>query len=317
MGFCKCGDGQQNLGVLGCYDAFQSVKKHIRVNTFDSQGNRNSILLADLVEGKLTDAYILDKLNEDDYSKRWFLTPKKYENVEPSRTDSTYEDFSSGTRILIDTGVKAFQGVIPLLSGNNAAKQNSGTCTSSGNYEIDTSSSIKGEMSIDGLELYPIQMASGSFEAVEIDPVEGSSVQRVQVTFQYDKTVNEGQLRIINGSDIDVDLLKVNGAVDGLLSETGVTTSTTFSSTFVVPSPDTFGGVIPIEGQLEPTDWLIVDSGLIDIPISNVTETIAGQYDFTITSTPSETLSVSFVGVPDSSLDQVYESDVLLVTTPV
>ena len=37
MSFCSCGEGQQNLGVLGCYDTFESVKKHIRVNTFDSR----------------------------------------------------------------------------------------------------------------------------------------------------------------------------------------------------------------------------------------------------------------------------------------
>ena len=113
MSFCSCETGQQNLGVLGCYDAFESVKKHIRVNTFDSEGNRNSIELSDLEDGKLTDAYILGKLTESDASKRWYITPRTYENVEPSRTDSTYEDFSSGARQLIDTGVKAFQGIIP------------------------------------------------------------------------------------------------------------------------------------------------------------------------------------------------------------
>ena len=172
MSFCKCGTGKQNLGVLGCFDDFSSVKKHIGVNVFDSQGNRNSILLTDLVDGKLTDAYILDKLNEEDASKRWYITPSTYENVEPSRTDSTYEDFSSGARVLIDVGVKAFLGVIPKTSGAIAGKMNAGQCTLSGNYELDTSSSLKGEMSADGLELYPIQIAKGSYEAVEIEPIE-------------------------------------------------------------------------------------------------------------------------------------------------
>ena len=316
MSFCKCGTGKQNLGVLGCFDDFSSVKKHIGVNVFDSQGNRNSILLTDLVDGKLTDAYILDKLNEEDASKRWYITPSTYENVEPSRTDSTYEDFSSGARVLIDVGVKAFLGVIPKTSGAIAGKMNAGQCTLSGNYELDTSSSLKGEMSADGLELYPIQIAKGSYEAVEIEPIEGSAVQRIQVTFQYAKTVNESNLRIIASTDIDVDLLKVNGALDGDLEETGTPSATEFSATFDIDSMGAWGVVIPIEGQVEPTDWSITDIGLNNIVPSSITETVAGTYVFTIPSTPAETLTVKFVGVPDSATDQVYESDVLTVTTP-
>lgn len=316
MAFCKCGDGQQNLGILGCYDSFESVKKHIRVNIFDNQGNRNGVLLTDLVDGKLTDAYLLDKFNEDDYSKRWFSTPGTYENVEPSRTDSTYEDFSSGARELIDVGVKAFQGVHPKTAGSVAGKMNSGACALLGNYEVDKNGSLKGEMSADGTILYPIQQSKGSYEAVEIDPVEGSAVQRIQVTFQYAKTVNESQLRIIESSNIEVDLLEVNGALDGNLELTGSPTATSFSAVFDIDSFGAFGVVIPIEGQVEPSDWQITDTGLNNIVPTLVTEVIAGQYDFTIPSTPAETLSVKYVGVPDSATSQPFESDVLTVTTP-
>jgi len=313
MSFCECGTGQQNLGVLGCYDAFESVKKHIKVNTFDSEGNRNSILLSELVDGKLTDAYILGKLTEPDKSKRWFITPKTYENVEPSRTDSTYEDFSSGARQLIDVGVKAFQGIIPKTAGSIAGKMNSSACASFGNFELDTSGSLKGEMSVDGLELFPIQVAQGSYEAIEIEPVEGSSVQRIQITFQYAKTVNEGQLRIISSTDIDVDLLKINGILDGELTITGTPTSTAISVVYGIDSMGKFGVVIPIEGQTDTGSWEILDSSLTPIVPSLVTETIAGQYDFTVVGADTGT-TVKFVGVPSSSIDQAYESNVLSIT---
>ena len=315
-GFCKCGDGQENLGVLGCPRLLESVKKHIRVPTFDSQGNRNSILLTDLVNGQLTEAYILGKLNETDATKRWYLTPKNYENVEPSRTDSTFEDFSSGAKVKVDTGVKEFAGIIPQTDGQVAGKMNKGACSSFGHYEIDTAGSIKGEMSLDGAELFPITVAQGSFEAVEIEPVEGSSVQRISITFQYAKTVIESQLRIINAENIDVALLKVNGALLGELEETGIATATTFSALFSIDCFGYFGEVIPIEGLVTPADWLIVDSGLNVIVPSGVVEVIAGQYDFTIASTPAETLSVSYIGVPTSATDQAFLSNVLTVTTP-
>lgn len=325
MSFCSCETGQQNLGVLGCYDAFESVKKHIRVNTFDSAGNRNSIKLSDLEDGKLTDSYILDRLMgivpgsnpvEYDESTKWYITPRTYENVEPSRTDSTYEDFSSGARQLIDTGVKAFQGIIPKTAGVIAQKMNSGACASIGNFEIDVNGSLKGEMSVDGSELYPIAVAQGSFEAIEIDPVEGSSVQRIQITFQYAKTVNEGQLRIISSEDIEVSLLNINGGLTGDLTETGTSSATSFSVVFGIDSFGKFGVVIPIEGQVDVTDWQIIDSSLGVVTPTSVTESIAGQYDFVIPSTPGDVLSVTFVGVPDSATDQAYDSNVLSVTTP-
>ena len=317
MAFCECGTGRSNLGVLGCFNEFDSVKKHISVNTFDSQGNRNSIELSDLVEGKLTDAYILGKFTEAYASKRWFITPKKYENVEPSRTDSTYEDFSSGTRVKIDTGVKAFLGIIPKTAGALATKMESGACTAYGNFEVDTNGSLKGEMSLDGAFLYPIQVSSGSFEAVEIDPVEGTSTQRIQISFQYSKSVNEGQLRIIESGNIEVDLLEVNGGLDGELEATGTPTATSFSATFGIDSPGAFGVVIPIEGQVEVADWEVIDSALGVVTPTGVVEIIAGQYDFTIPSTPSDVLSVTYVGTTLSALDQKYYSNTLTVTTPV
>jgi hypothetical protein len=311
-GFCKCGDGQENLGVLGCPRLLSSVKKHIRVPLFDSQGNRNSILLTDFVDGQLTDAYILGKLNEDDSTKRWYLTPKTYENVEPSRTDSSFEDFSSGAKVKVDTGVKEFLGIIPQIDGQVAGKMNKGACSAFGHFEVDTAGSWKGEMSIDGLELFPIQVAQGSFEAVEIEPVEGSSVQRISITFQYAKTVNESQLRIINAENIDVDVLKINGALDGKLVVSGTPTATEIKATFSIECYGYFNEVIGIEGQTDPADWEIIDSTLTPIVPSVITE-VEGLYTFTVVGADTDT-TVKFVGVPDSSLDQVYESNTLTLT---
>jgi len=171
-------------------------------------------------------------------------------------------------------------------------------------------------MSVDGSELYPIAVAQGSFEAIEIDPVEGSSVQRIQITFQYAKTVNEGQLRIISSEDIEVSLLNINGGLTGDLTGTGTPSATGFSVVFGIDSFGKFGVVIPIEGQVDVTDWQIIDSSLGVVTPTSVTESIAGQYDFVIPSTPSDVLAVTFVGVPSSATDQAYDSNVLSVTTP-
>jgi len=314
--FCKCGDGLQNLGVTSCPRLLESVKKHIIIPTFDDSGDRNSIKLSDLTDGKLTEPYILSKLNESDASKKWRLTPKTYENPESSRIDSSYEEFSSGAKVKVDTGVKEFMAIIPQIDGQIAAKMNASACSSFGVFEIDAAGSIKGEMSADGSELFPIEVSKGSFEAIEIDSVEGSAVQRVQVSFQYAKTVNEGQLRIMSSSDILVDLLKINGAIDGALSLDGTATATEFSIKFSIKDYGYFGESIPIEGQVTPADWQVIDSALNVIVPSSVTESEEGKYDIVIASTPAETLKVKFIGTPASALDQAYESNTLTVTTP-
>jgi len=318
MSFCKCGDGQQNLGVLSCPRLLGTVKKHITVNAFDSEGNRNSILYSELSDGKLTDAYINGKLNEADPSKRWYITPTKYENVEPSRTDSTFEDFSSGARVKVDTGVKEFKGILPQVDGVIADKMNAGACSLEGKFEIDVNGSLKGEMSLDGLELFPILIAKGSFEAIEIDPVEGSATQRIEVSFQYDKSVKEGNLRIIPSDSIEVNLLQINGIIDGVLTETGVATATEISFSFLIKDFGYFGEIIPIEGKVStsPEDWTVTDTGLNNIVPTTIVEA-DGIYTLTIPSTPSETLSVVFAGVPLSAVDQQFESNTIEIVTPV
>lgn len=315
-GFCKCATGQENLGVVGCPTLLESVAKHIRVSTFDSQGLRNGILLTDLVDGKITDAYLLSKFNEDDYSKRWFPTPLEYKNVEPSRTESVFETMSDGTNFKVDTGVKEFLGIIPKIEGLTAVKMNNSSCGLFGQFEIDTNGSLKGEESADGSILYPVQVAKGSFEAIEIDPVQGSSVQRIQIKFQYAKTVNEGRLRVITSDKIAVSILDINGAIDGELEEKSVATVTSFSVLYGIDSPGAFDEIIPIEGQEDELNWEVIDSALaVHTPLS-IIGLPTGQYDFTMPTMAVGDATVRFIGTPASAVDQLFESNTLTFNVP-
>ena len=313
MSFCKCGDGLQNLGVVGCPRLLQSVKKHIRTATFNDAGDRNSIKLADMVDGKLTDAYILGKLTAADTSERWYLTPKVYENVESSRTESSFEDFNSGTKVKIQTGVKEFMGIIPMVDSQIAAKLNAGACGSVAVFEIDAEGSIKGEMSIDGTELFPMTVAIGSYEAVEIEAVEGSAVQRIQVSFQYDKTVNEGQLRIISSDSIAVDLLKINGSLNGAIELVGVAGSNSAIVDLVISDFGYFGETIKIEGQTDTSAWSVIDADLNDLTPSIIVED-EGRYTLTYAEAVLGGGSIQFEGISTSASDQRYELSPLSVT---
>ena len=123
-------------------------------------------------------------------------------------------------------------------------------------------------------------------------------------------------MRIINTEDILVELLKINGTLDGELVVEGTPSAVEFSVKFSISDFGYFGEEIAIEGQTEITDWLIVDSALGVITPTAVVELDEGQYDFTIPSTPADTLSVSYVGVPANATDQIFASNTVVVTTP-
>ena len=307
MSFCKCNSGQENLGVLGCPRTLKSVKKHIRVPIFDNEGKRNSIKLSDLVGGKLTDAYILGKLTEADADKKWYLTPK-YESVEASRTESSYDEFPSGLKFKIDTGVREFMGVIPEADAQLAGKMNGGACSLIGHFEIDTEGSIKGEMSADGSELFPLQVSKGSFEAVEIEAVEGSSVQRIQVSFQYAKTINEAQLRIVNFETIEADLLDINGALSANIGLQGSASSSKATVSLSIADYGYFGETIPVEGQTNVAAWSVVDSaGIVSTP-SDVVEIADGTYELTLSDIAIGSATIKYIGAPSSSAEQLYSA---------
>ncbi|MCP4883129.1 MAG: hypothetical protein GY908_05010, partial [Flavobacteriales bacterium] len=147
--------------------------------------------------------------------------------------------------------------------------------------------------------------------------VEGTSVQRVMVTFQFDGTVSEIDLKKIANSQVEPNMLQIASMIDGVLDLTDGQTSTA-SNLFVdfdVKFGGTFGSPIPIQGQTDVASWSLIDSSLSSVTISSVTEGNKGEYDFSITGvTAPETLKLSYVPNPASkSDDQEFESNIFTI----
>lgn len=316
MAFCECGSGLNNLGVNSCFNTMKTIKKHIFVSLYDSDGNRNSIATSDLVDGKLTEDYVAGKLFNTDPSAKWYPTPNVYENVESTRTDPTTEDLQSGTTIRIQDGVQTFLGYLVQVDPTLAQRIQGNSCNDFGVYEVDLDGSIRGEKSGDGTELYPIKINKGSLNSSEVPMVEGTSVQKVMVSFQFDGTVSEINLIKIESSNIEFDMLKIASMIDGVLSETGGATQseTNLFVDFDTKFGGSFGSPIPVRGKTEITDWAVVDSSLGVVTISGVTENPDGSYDLTITGvTAPETLQVTYVVNSTDPLDTEVESNILTI----
>lgn len=317
--FCTCPVGRNNLGTLSCTKVMKTVKKHIFVPVYSSTGVRNSIKVSDLVGGVLPDAFVLDKVNSTDPTTRWYFTPDKYENVTGSRTDPTTEEFQSGRIEKIQDGTRAFEGFLIGQDSTLASKIASNGCGETAVYEISVAGDIRGELSADGTELYPLLINKGSLISVPVEEVEGSSVPKIQLNFQFDQTVNEGRLMMLQAANIATDLLKVTGLLDGTTTilASPSPTATTFSTTVDYSYYGGFGVQNPIQGLDVVADWELLD-GVTPVTISAIDDVNGDgtQYDFTFTSTPATALVLNYVGVPAAATDQGFEISSDSVTTP-
>lgn len=316
---CFCPDvGKANLGTLSCPSVMKTIKKHIFMDEFDSTGVRNGIAFSDLVNGVLPDSFVLAKVNESDPTKRWYFTPDKYESVTSSRTDSVVEDFPSGRKEKIQDGVPEFEGAWIGVDSVIASRASSFGCTASAAFEVDVTGALRGELSTDAQNLYPMAINKGSFDAAPVGEVEGSNVPRIVVKFQYSQTIIEGNFSIMNASLTATDLLKVNGLLDG---NTAVLSSPAVSATTVsinVPYDFVvFGNPNYIQGLDVTLDWELLD-GVTPVAISGIIDLNAdgSEYDFTFTSTPTTDLVLNYIGVPASSTDQGFDIASVSFTTP-
>ena len=303
--FCECGLGLNNLGVSSCQSVMKTIKKHIFVSIYSSTGERNGIKVSDLVNGKLTSDYIGGKIHAVNPSDRWFATPNVYENVESSRTDPTTEEFSSGLIQKVQNGVQTFMGSILQVDSSLASRILSNGCSDFGVYEIDKDGSLRGEKGIDanGIEvLYPIKINKGSLNSYDVPEVEGTSVQRVMVTFQFDGTVSEINLKKIENVNIEIDMLKIASNMDGVFTDGNDVTSITGNDVYVFFGAEyggSFGSPIPIQGQAgDGSNWEVLDTdGITDLSISQVTESDPGFYHIELNNSISGlSVTVNYVG---------------------
>jgi len=297
----------------------KTIKKHIFVSLYDNDGNRNGIQLTDFdTSGMLPDSFVAGKLHEVDGSKKWYPTPNVYENVESTRTDTTTEEFQSGLTVRIQNGVQTFKGELIQVDPSLASRILSNGCSDFGVYEIDKDGSIRGELSSDGLELLPIKINKGSLDSYDVPEVEGTSVQRVMVTFQFDGTVSEINLKKIENSQIESNMLQIASMIDGVLAvneDSAAPTLTDMYLDFDVKFGGGFGSPIPIQGKTDPlTDWSVVDSTLAPVTVSTIQETEKGLYHFTMTGSPTSPIKVKYIPNANSgSSDQEFESNELTV----
>tara|TARA_R110002126_G_scaffold57442_1_gene152195 strand:+ start:6250 stop:7185 length:936 start_codon:yes stop_codon:yes gene_type:complete len=305
---CSCGTGGiGNLGLPSCSDLLQVVARVIILPTYADDGTRNSILSSDFSAGVLPANFINAKLIETDASKRWNITDKLFDEVEISNTDRTTQTTSSGAMYELLQGVVTFSGKLYKRPPAYKGQLNSAKCGENSVYLVDTTGRLMGEVSDDGLTLFPLELQEGSIVA-EWFPKSDSSESYVSFDFQLDRIVSSENFLTIPSGNITENLKKAESLIDVALVEgTGTQSVTTLFVDANYSLYGTFGNKGALEGKVGLTAW--------DIDGANptaVTEATPGVYELTVANTSPAI--VKYVEVRTSATTKGFESNELTIT---
>lgn len=224
MKVCDCNMTLSNQGT-GCVPLTSVIVKLIPVPTFDSTGVRNGI---DLTTATLNEAFFTALINQSDASKRWYPLPSM-KNVTSPRADAVVETFDDGTSQFVTEGAKTFDGIVVGRDANPMVKaqMDSIRCGEISVYGVDKNGSLYGSISSDGTMFYPTRIDSQSFQAI-LQGATGTTVQKLNVKFNYHPDENDGDLRMITADELGGSyLLTTKGLIEvtmvfSSLSTTGV-----------------------------------------------------------------------------------------------
>jgi len=297
---CFCGSGMGSLGLPNCVGTEGVHRRDIFVPLYDSTGVKNSIKAGDLAAGKLPEKFIIDMLDETDVSKRWQITPYTYKNGAPARTDDTSETAADGSIRILSRGVRTYSNELWDVPASWAGQFNSGSCQEFGVYRIDETGKLGGELSDDKTELYPRAIEINSAIANENEAVDGSSGQKIVLSYQLSKNAIEKNFFTLAATDISANLLTVRSQVEGtLVYNTDVSgtpsTLTVNAKSYLYGSFNMFTDVTGLDANATDSDgatvlatayWEVYNAGTgAALTITAVAEsaTIDGKYDLTIT----------------------------------
>lgn len=221
---CTCGSGGKNTGITSCVPVIARIAFPIFTERFDSDGNRNSIKESDFnAAGILPEAFIDDKINEVDNTKRWYPTPK-INTVTDVRAEANTFDVD-GIAIIVDQGVRTFVGSYYAKKGSPkfAGVLNSFQCIDMSYYEATVEGAIAGI--VGGTELFPIDIESGTMNATVVKGTK-TDPNSVQLVFAIEELVRDENLMQISAGQIEGSILLKKGLLDILGSENALVPNT-------------------------------------------------------------------------------------------
>jgi hypothetical protein len=304
---CSCVTGLGNTGVPSCLPINEIPVGFIFQETYDSTGTRNflsgtSIGNADYLNGltQSTDATV-----------KLFPVQDIAEAVS-ERGDSTFYTDSLGVEHFIKEGERTFVGEkVTSVSPKLVGKIDTMKCNQMSVYVVGHLGGIFGISTTSG-ELQGFEIVKGSMDLRWVWGT-ASKPAHIPMKFTLADTVNDSEIMKFENAEIE-DNAK---SLSGMLDVDGTVDGTVTTSTFTVDLALEYGTaktLTAVEG-LVLADFVLTE--ISPTPgvstISGVTESSAGKYVFTATTTSADVneLTLSATGIAKG-----YDMDAVTITTP-
>jgi len=265
---CACDTGNGNTGTPNCVELFGLAQGIGIVNINDALGVANSLTL-DLTIGTSFSAAVT---NSDRTKRIYPLTGLR--NVDFPLEDTQYETDNTGQKEVIRQGIQSFSAEKWKVSPVLVSKIKQGICARNGAY-IFTANGIVGVKV--GDQLYPIEI--NSLDAKYMF-AKGDAVAKMMVSFDFDTTVNVGQLWMAEWSELGVNPTSVKGLIDANLEAVNPATSSGGTTTAEYRVRTDYGNGMPVQNihGLVAADFEVRNMTTnLPVTITSVTE-VPGQF---------------------------------------
>ena len=282
---CDCNARLNNTGAPNCEPLAQAAFNIILVPLVANDGTVHKILNTDTINT----AFIDGKLQNTDYSKRWYpLTPM--DNVEDVRGDATFFTASSGSNTKVQDGIRTFNALLLNTSPQYLKKISGFGCSSIGMYIIDLNGNLIGHETTQG-ELLPLPINKGSWNP-NLVPATDTVPQHVSLNFEFTRTLKDENIKMILSTEITgTDLTTIGG----LIETTGINLTSVTATGFTIEIVECYGSFADpnkVTG-LVLADFELLDGAGAAITITSVTPT-SNSYVFVIPSNPADTLELGY-----------------------
>ncbi len=232
MSNCNCDTGLFNLQSGSCLTNPAITRKFVFVEYFKADGTINGIDLS----APFGEAEIDALLNQTDKKLRWFLSDTA-SNFVTERADPNTETIDN-VNFITSQGIRTMTADFLASSAELAKKIDSNNCVEMGVYLVDEDNGISGILSRDGF-LDPIRLERNAFGKV-VFPTE-STIFKVMFSSTWQKSVQDGDLKVLTYADHQTDMLNKRGLIDVNASDVSVLTATTATIRFTTADGSAYG----------------------------------------------------------------------------
>jgi VCBS repeat-containing protein len=279
---CQCTIGKRNTAPNSCPDLLQIGKRLIIVPKYKNDGTVNEFANVAAV----TKAALKAKFDAADIDDRFFPLAE-FVNVEDTKAESVYEEFTDKTKIKIDEGKRIFTGFITNQGSRYLEKLKTWGCVEFGVFVIDKNSNFAYETdSTTKLKVKPIMVDNNSLEVILVKATD-TTVEKIKVSFDFSHTTMDDYLRYIPFESLDfngLDTADVYGLYDTEGTASAIST-TGFTMTIVTD----YG--LPVKGLLTGDFALYNVTDSASVTAVTFAESADGVYAFTFAAqTPADVL---------------------------